>query len=152
VNPGATPSCGDPCAVRMRCRNAARESPSPLDRHEYIWGLTSPNRRRGDASGEGSRLELRHGTVLDLFRLSACWNSDAAALGFCESTIPRQLSRDMKMPGEKLLLTKSGDLCGLQCPKLLWTYQSDRTRLPEPGEAQQAVFDQGHEVGRLAKS
>ena len=56
------------------------------------------------------------------------------------------------MTKEKHILTKSGFLCGLQCEKLLWIYQNDRARLPQPDEAQQAIFDQGHEVGSLAKS
>jgi hypothetical protein len=56
------------------------------------------------------------------------------------------------MPQPRQLLTKSGYLSGLQCDKLLWIYQNDRSRIPEPGEAQQAIFDQGHKVGELART
>jgi hypothetical protein len=52
----------------------------------------------------------------------------------------------------KPLLSKSTYLMGLQCPKLLWHRFNAREELPEPDEAQQAIFDQGHEVGALAKA
>lgn len=48
-------------------------------------------------------------------------------------------------------LSKSRFLWGLQCPKLLWTAFNARERIPLPDEQVQAVFDQGHEVGRLAR-
>ena len=40
---------------------------------------------------------------------------------------------------------------GRQCTKLLWFRYNAKDQLPAPDEAQQAVFDQGHEVGELAK-
>jgi len=49
-------------------------------------------------------------------------------------------------------ISKSKYLAGLQCPKLLWTYYNAKDLIPEPDAATQAVFDQGHEVGRLAQS
>ncbi len=49
------------------------------------------------------------------------------------------------------LLSKSRYLNGLQCAKLLWHAVNRREEFPEPGAAQQAIFDQGHEVGELAK-
>jgi len=54
------------------------------------------------------------------------------------------------MPEKKSLLTKSAYLAGLVCDRLLWMYQNVRDEMPEPDEATQAIFDQGHRVGRLA--
>jgi hypothetical protein len=48
-------------------------------------------------------------------------------------------------------ISKSKFLWGLQCPKLLSTTYNAKHLIPEPDAAQQAVFDQGHEVGALAK-
>lgn len=42
-------------------------------------------------------------------------------------------------------------MMGRQCTKLLWFRYNAKDQLPAPDEAQQAVFDQGHEVGELAK-
>lgn len=50
------------------------------------------------------------------------------------------------------LLTKSAYITGRQCYKLFWIYQNQRDLLPEVDEATQAVFDQGHAIGDLAKS
>jgi hypothetical protein len=49
------------------------------------------------------------------------------------------------------LLSKSTYLMGLQCPKLLWHRYNAKEELPVADEAQQAIFDQGHEVGAWAK-
>ena len=49
-----------------------------------------------------------------------------------------------------LLLSKSRFLAGLQCPKRLW-FQNHQPELASPvTPAQQALFDAGYEVGRLA--
>ena len=48
-------------------------------------------------------------------------------------------------------LSKSTFLMGRQCSKLLWFRYNAKDQIPQPDEAQQAVFDQGHEVGELAK-
>jgi hypothetical protein len=48
-------------------------------------------------------------------------------------------------------LSKSKFLSGLQCPKLLWHGYNAKDRIPPPDAQTQAVFDQGHEVGSLAK-
>jgi hypothetical protein len=48
-------------------------------------------------------------------------------------------------------ISKSKFLAGLQCHKLLWFYYNAKDEIPKPGAAQQAIFDQGHEVGALAK-
>ena len=48
-------------------------------------------------------------------------------------------------------LSKSKYLVGLQCPKLLWTHYNAKEKLPEVDAGTQAIFDQGHEVGELAK-
>jgi len=49
------------------------------------------------------------------------------------------------------LLTKTRYLNGLQCPKLLWVSINDKGRLPPIDPVTQHVFDQGHQVGELAK-
>jgi len=49
------------------------------------------------------------------------------------------------------VLSKSRYLSGLQCPKRLWNEIHRRELLPPVDEAQQALFDQGHEVGKLAQ-
>jgi len=50
------------------------------------------------------------------------------------------------------MLSKSRFIAGLQCPLRLWyqCYHSELATKPPPG--QQALFDTGHEVGRLATS
>jgi hypothetical protein len=49
-------------------------------------------------------------------------------------------------------ISKSKYLAGLQCQKLLWYYYNAKEEIPPPDAATQAIFDQGHEVGELAKS
>jgi hypothetical protein len=49
------------------------------------------------------------------------------------------------------LLTKSKFMAGLQCPRYLWIYVNDPGRIPQPDLVTQHTFDQGHEVGELAK-
>jgi hypothetical protein len=49
-------------------------------------------------------------------------------------------------------LSKSKYIAGLQCSKLLWYHYNAKEQIPPYGEAMQAVFDQGHQVGELAKS
>jgi len=48
-------------------------------------------------------------------------------------------------------ISKSKFLWGLQCPKLLWHAYNAKDLIPQPDASQQAIFDQGHEVGALAK-
>ncbi|MFW6056777.1 MAG: DUF2779 domain-containing protein [Chloroflexota bacterium] len=49
------------------------------------------------------------------------------------------------------LLSKSRYLLGLQCPRLLWLHVNEPERIPAVDESTQYIFDQGHEVGNLAK-
>jgi len=49
-------------------------------------------------------------------------------------------------------LSKSKYLNGLQCRKLLWYLYNAKDKVPAYGAATQAIFDQGHEIGHLAKS
>jgi uncharacterized protein DUF2779 len=49
-------------------------------------------------------------------------------------------------------ISKSTFLSGLQCSKLLWYRYNAKDQIPAPDDEQQAIFDQGHEVGGLAKS
>ena len=53
---------------------------------------------------------------------------------------------------ERPYISKSKFLWGSQCKKLLWYAYNAKDQIPEPEAAQQAIFDQGHEVGALAKS
>ena len=48
-------------------------------------------------------------------------------------------------------LSKSKYMVGLQCPQLLWVNYNAKDELPEVGEAQQVIFDQGNLVGDWAK-
>src|SRR5208337_1220154 len=48
-------------------------------------------------------------------------------------------------------ISKSKFLSGLQCRKLLWNVYNAKHLIPEPDAQTQAIFDQGHEVGELAK-
>jgi hypothetical protein len=49
------------------------------------------------------------------------------------------------------LISKSKFLAGKQCGKLLWTHYNARERIPAVDASTQAIFDQGHTVGRLAQ-
>ena len=49
-------------------------------------------------------------------------------------------------------VSKSKFLSGCQCPKLLWHIFNAKEQIPAPGASQQAIFDQGHTVGKLAKA
>jgi hypothetical protein len=48
-------------------------------------------------------------------------------------------------------ISKSKHRWGLQCPKVIWHPYNAKHLTPEPNTQQQALFDQGHEVGHLAK-
>jgi hypothetical protein len=48
-------------------------------------------------------------------------------------------------------ISKSKFLNGLQCSKLLWHAYNAKHLFSEPDASTQAIFDQGHEVGELAK-
>jgi len=49
-------------------------------------------------------------------------------------------------------LSKSSFLDGCQCPKQLWMKFHDREAFPPVDARQQAIFDQGHLIGSLAKA
>jgi hypothetical protein len=53
---------------------------------------------------------------------------------------------------ERPYVSKSKFLWGAQCKKLLWYAYNAKDQIPEPDASTQATFDQGHEVGALAKS
>jgi len=50
-----------------------------------------------------------------------------------------------------MYISKSKYMAGLQCHKLLWYYYNQKDAISSPDASQQAIFDQGHEVGELAK-
>jgi hypothetical protein len=52
---------------------------------------------------------------------------------------------------DNLFLSKSKYLTGIQCKKLLWHHYNAKEQIPPPDSGLQAIFDQGHEVGELAK-
>src|SRR5581483_11882800 len=52
---------------------------------------------------------------------------------------------------ESRSLSKSTYVQGLQCAKLLWFRYNAKDKLQAPDDGQQATFDQGREVGDLAK-
>ena len=54
-------------------------------------------------------------------------------------------------PIRERFISKSKYLWGLQCHKLLWLAYKAKHLIPGPDAGQQAVFDQGHEVGELSK-
>lgn len=54
------------------------------------------------------------------------------------------------MPGP--LISKSRFLSGVQCHKLIWHHFHRPEDFPEPDASTQQIFDQGHEVGMLARS
>jgi hypothetical protein len=49
------------------------------------------------------------------------------------------------------MLSKTNFLYGLQCHKYLWKLLNAREEIPPVDQATQFIFDQGHEVGNLAK-
>ena len=52
---------------------------------------------------------------------------------------------------EKHILSKSTFLRGNTCHKSLWLYKHRRDLIPPTSAGQQFIFDQGHEVGKLAQ-
>jgi hypothetical protein len=55
------------------------------------------------------------------------------------------------MKSRQPYISKSTYLMGLQCKKLIWFRYNAKDQIPAPDEATQAVFDQGTEVGELAR-
>ena len=70
-------------------------------------------------------------------------------LGSPRSTTARFNDTNVK---SRPYISKSKFLWGLQCKKLLWYAYNAKDQIPQPDAAQQAIFDQGHEVGTLAQS
>ena len=56
-----------------------------------------------------------------------------------------------KPSGQEPAISKTKFLSGLQCHKLLWRVFNAKDLIPETDAATQAIFDQGHVVGALAK-
>jgi hypothetical protein len=56
------------------------------------------------------------------------------------------------MEVRRLIISKSKFVAGLQCPKLLWHSVNTPEQMPAPDAQTQAIFDQGHEIGSLAKT
>ena len=57
----------------------------------------------------------------------------------------------MNVNRRSVLLSKSKFLAGLQCLRYLWVQANEPARLPPVDTRTQFVFDQGHQVGELAK-
>ena len=49
------------------------------------------------------------------------------------------------------LLSKTKYMTGLQCPRLIWIEIHEKEKIPETDPITQYIFDQGHQVGELAK-
>ena len=60
------------------------------------------------------------------------------------------LIREDRIPAR--WISKSGFLAGLQCPKLLWCRYNAPQLLPPVDSLTQSTFDQGHQVGLLARA
>lgn len=56
------------------------------------------------------------------------------------------------MPARPPMITKSKYMNGLQCHKLLWYACNEPSRFPPTDPATQAMYDQGHEINKLAQS
>ncbi len=56
------------------------------------------------------------------------------------------------MNGHDPYISKSKFLWGARCQKLLWVAYNRKDLICAPDAAQQAIFDQGHEVGELEES
>ena len=56
------------------------------------------------------------------------------------------------MKNDPPILSKSKYLSGLQCSRLLWHYFNAKHEIPPVDTGTQAIFDQGHQVGALAKT
>ena len=54
-------------------------------------------------------------------------------------------------PSRQPYISKSTYLMGLQCQKLIWFRYNAKDQIPAYDEATQAIFDQGTEVGELAR-
>ncbi|HAO78487.1 MAG TPA: DUF2779 domain-containing protein [Verrucomicrobia subdivision 3 bacterium] len=54
-------------------------------------------------------------------------------------------------PSRQQYISKSTYLMGLQCQKLIWFRYNAKDQIPAPDESTQAIFDQGTEVGELAR-
>ena len=66
--------------------------------------------------------------------------------------MPEALTTWMKSGnGSQSFISKSTFLYDRQCLKLIWTAYNRKDLLPAPTTAQQSIFDQGHEIGALAK-
>jgi hypothetical protein len=55
------------------------------------------------------------------------------------------------MKQNRLFISKSKYLSGIQCPKLLWFMYNAKDQIPEPDDGTRAIFDQGTLVGQYAK-
>ena len=60
--------------------------------------------------------------------------------------------RTPKKHDGRLLLSKSRYLAGLQCPRLLWVTCNAGDRLPAADPGVELRFEQGHQVGELART
>lgn len=65
---------------------------------------------------------------------------------------PPRLARAGFASPPSTTISKSKFLSGLQCPKLLWNLAKAPSELPAVDAATQTIFDQGAEVGRLART
>ncbi len=76
-------------------------------------------------------------------------SEESRVLGF--EDIKKGTGKDKNMGIQAVpMLSKSRFLSGLQCPLCLWCECYNRDLIPENSPGLQAIFDAGHDVGRLA--
>jgi len=73
-----------------------------------------------------------------------------AEIDSLECVVTENILKRGRSEGWVPTLSKSKYLDGLKCQKLLWYQYNAPKEIPAPDEAQQAIFDAGHEVGKLA--
>jgi len=105
-----------------------------VDRRLFFWSASQRNATRGHECAATPALESK----------ATFGNISAVKTG---RVIETRDASQTRLP----YVSKSKYLWGLQCPKLLWHTYNAKDLIPEPDAAQQAIFDQGHEVGALAK-
>src|SRR6266446_1784155 len=116
--------------MRLQRRPTPRRTGWPSHEQEKGRSRTAERTARRLAEGQATQEE-------------ESWQAQAQSYLKPKATMPTGL--------KNLYLSKSKYLWGLQCHKLLWHAYNAKDLIPERDAATQAIFDQGHEVGALAK-
>ena len=132
-----------------------REKTTQINRTQHSWADAERILEDVKHRASESYLELKFMLLLgvgqaeakDLMGDSVDWNEDETA--FIRRKTGKQ---NTTASAERPYLSKSKFLWGSQCRKLVWYAYNAKDQIPEPDAATQAIFDQGHEVGALAKT